>query len=117
MKIPDVTLVEIFIYNALSPFFLFQYFAVGLWFYEDYILYSVLILVITMFAIYSNASEQVYNLERLKNLAGSESTVPLIGSSSDEGDMAVYTTPDSVLVPGTGLSSPVDSFFPATVCL
>ena len=117
MKIPDVSILEIFAYNALSPFFLFQYFAVGLWFYEDYILYSVLILVITMFAIYSNASEQVYNLERLKTLAGAGGTVPLLRPRSYNGESDVYTTPDAVLVPGDRILVSEGMVFPCDCVL
>ena len=107
MAIPEASLFEITVRQTLSPFFLFQYFAVVLWFYEEYYLYTCLILGITIASVYINISEVLYNLDRLKKLAGNEGTVQVVdedninSSGTDDGvNRLVYTAPDSVLVPG-----------------
>ncbi len=107
MAIPETSLLDVIVRQALSPFFLFQYFAIILWFYEGYYFYTCFILVITVSSVYFNVSEVLYNLERLKKLAGNEGTVQVVdedninSSGVDDGvNRLVYTAPDSVLVPG-----------------
>ena len=69
MVLPEISSCELLIKHALSPFFLFQYFAVGIWMAEGYYVYSVVILAITLASIYLIWSESVFNLERLRELA------------------------------------------------
>ncbi len=78
MYIPDSNFFEISFKKMLSPFFLFQYFSATVWFCESYNLYAVLILVITFVTIYMTAHEELFNLQRLKKLAGVESTVRVV---------------------------------------
>ena len=102
MYIPEISALEILIKTALHPFFLFQYFAVTIWIIEDYIAYSVLILVITFGAIYITTSESIFNLERLRTLAGMEGTSQVleIDNYKKEGDYNYYSAPDGILLPG-----------------
>ena len=102
MYIPEISAIEILIKTALHPFFLFQYFAVTIWIIEDYIAYSVLILVITFGAIYITTSEAIFNLQRLRTLAGMEGTSQVleIDSYKNESDYNFYSAPDGILLPG-----------------
>ncbi len=78
MSIPESNFFEIFFKHMLSPFFVFQYFSAIVWFTEEYVAYAVLILLITLVSIYVTTAEEVYNLQRLKTLAGAESTVRIL---------------------------------------
>jgi hypothetical protein len=77
MNIPKQSAFEIAIRNFISPFYLFQYFAVIIWFIEDYIFYSILILLISLVSIYLTTIENVSNLNRLKQLAESKNLIDI----------------------------------------
>lgn len=70
MKIPETTFFEILLRYLLSPFYLFQYFSVSVWLAEDYWTFALVILFITLIAIYVTAQESLSNLESLRALAG-----------------------------------------------
>jgi hypothetical protein len=74
-KIPEPTFLEISLKQLLSPFFLFQYFAVLVWYSEDYWFYATLILIITVVAVYFATIEELHNLETLRQLVGAKSSV------------------------------------------
>jgi hypothetical protein len=78
MAIPDSHFLEIAIKHMLSPFFLFQYFSAIVWLCEDYQAYAFLILIITFVTVYITSNEELFNLQRLKTLAGAESTVRIV---------------------------------------
>ena len=65
IEVPSRGWLKILLIQLCSPFFIFQYFSVILWcFFEDYIAFSMVILIITVFAIYANTYEEIYNLRR-----------------------------------------------------
>ena len=70
MELPKASFLDILLKTMVQPFYLFQYFAVVLWMFENYILYSCVIILITGGAIYLTTSESVFNLRRLHDLAG-----------------------------------------------
>jgi hypothetical protein len=80
MKVPEQTFAEIGIRHLLSPFYLFQYFAVIVWYIEAYWLFASLILVITLSAVYFTTQESVYNLKQLRELVGSHKKVDVMNS-------------------------------------
>jgi predicted P-type ATPase len=110
MTLPEVDFLAILVRQILHPFYLFQYFAVIVWVSQDYVMYSLVILFITGSAIYMTATELVYNLKQLHNLAGSDRTVPVIDLATG----VITQSPDALLLPGdcvviqTGLVLPCD---------
>lgn len=82
MQLPAINTFEIIFKTAFSPFFIFQYFAVVLWIITDYILYSILILFITIFAVVVTVNESIFNLDRLRSLAGTHADVTLFEDSA-----------------------------------
>jgi predicted P-type ATPase len=112
MKVPESTFMEIGLRHLLSPFYLFQYFAVIVWYVENYWLFASLILIITMAAVYFTTKESVHNLEQLRQLVGSHNTIDIINFRGDlmkkRGDeegtnkkkKVITTHRDSSLVPG-----------------
>ncbi|CAN0319787.1 unnamed protein product, partial [Ectocarpus fasciculatus] len=96
MSLPEVDFCAILVRQILHPFYLFQYFAVIVWVVQDYVMYSIVILLITGSAIYMTATELVFNLKQLHNLAGDDHTISVV----DLAKRSVIPTPDSLLVPG-----------------
>lgn len=84
MYIPETSTLEIILKHALSPFYLFQYFAVIVWMLEPYYIYASLIAAITIFAIYITVEEEIFNLERLRVLAGAVTTIQKLEDIEEE---------------------------------
>jgi len=114
--VPETNIWEIALRWALHPIFIFEYFAAIIWFIEDYIAYAILILVVTVLAVYLLTIETAYNFARLRELAGQERTVRVLDGSLHISKNAkknnqnhewesldyrtVLTVTDSTLVPG-----------------
>jgi cation-transporting P-type ATPase 13A2 len=110
MELPKASFWDILAVTIFHPFYLFQYFAVIVWMIEDYVLYSCVILLTTGGAIYATASETMFNLRRLHDLAGATSMVTLVKQSGERVEIS-----DRDLVPGDqfviryGTSLPCDA--------
>jgi magnesium-transporting ATPase (P-type) len=102
LELPDVGVFEILLRTVFSPFYLFQYFSVTVWMIEDYIMFSVLILVVTVGGIYMTTAETHHNLKRLKALAGGGSDIRLLVADEQYGHdkLVLRLRSDSVLVSG-----------------
>jgi predicted P-type ATPase len=98
MTLPNVNHCAIILRQILHPFYLFQYFAVVIWILQAYVLYSIIILVITGGAIYMTSSELIYNLKRLHDLAGQQHSVTVL-----DGNGKQVTISDTNLMPGDKL--------------
>lgn len=98
MTLPNVNHAAILLRQILHPFYLFQYFAVVIWVLQAYILYSIIILVITGGAIYMTSSEIIYNLKRLHDLAGKQHSVTVLDANGKQ-----VAISDTNLVPGDRL--------------
>jgi predicted P-type ATPase len=96
MELPQASFIEILSKTMVHPFYLFQYFAVVLWMAQDYVLYSLVILLITGGAVYLTTSETIYNLDRLHHLAGQVNKIGRINNQTG----AVQEVEDTELVPG-----------------
>eukprot|EP01034_Spumella_vulgaris_P033715 gene33715-41597_t len=89
-----------------------QYFAVAVWIYTDYIIYSVIVLVITCSSIFFCIQGKLFNLKRLHDLAGAESQItPYINEKTAPNT----EISDQTLIPGdcfvlkAGMSIPADA--------
>lgn len=78
MKIPETSFFEIALRYMLSPFYLFQYFSVAIWIVEDYWTFALVILLITLLAVYVTAQESLSNLDNLRRLASTHGDVQQI---------------------------------------
>ena len=96
IHVPSKRWLKILLSQLCSPFFIFQYFSIILWcFFEDYIAFSMVILVITIAAIYANTYEEMYNLKRLSSMAGHSSRVTMLDANGKEQEVD-----DTELSPG-----------------
>jgi magnesium-transporting ATPase (P-type) len=111
MKLQAADPFEVIIGEVMSPFYLFQYFAIAVWLYTDYIIYSVIVIFITMMSITFVCRDKLFNLRRLHNLAGEEISVKVQKSSGPE------VSPSSNLVPGDCFEVTADMAFPCDAIL
>lgn len=111
MYLPEISSCELLIKHALSPFFLFQYFAVIIWLVEEYYVYSFVIFFITVASIYFVWSESVFNLERLRSLACRNGSATILQAGRD------VVLPDTSLVVGDCILVQLDETMPCDCVL
>lgn len=112
MKIEAADAFTVALKEVVSPFYLFQYFAVAIWLYTDYVIYSVVVLFITLMSIVFCVKAKLFNLQRLHDLAGTENPcVPFDLSTNNK----LPEQSDRLLVPGdcfvvtAGMTIPCDA--------
>jgi predicted P-type ATPase len=110
VSLPEANGLEIFVRHAFSPFYLFQYFAATVWLIEDYVLYAVLILLITIAAVIITTQETLFNLERLRNLAGQEGEVDILDIPVNAASMSSVYDPSKRLKINDASLTPGDQF-------
>ena len=116
ISVPEVSSCALLVRHALSPLYLFQYFAVTIWVIEGYYVYSVLIFIITVSSIYFMWSESVFNLQRLRALATKTGSVTVLTGDFD--DLTTHTiVPDSYLVVGDRMIVRQDTTMPCDCVL
>ena len=112
MKIQAADVLTVSVQEILSPFYIFQYFAVGWWFYTEYVIYSVIVLFITAMSIVFCIKAKLFNLKRLHDLAGYEHQIVPYNRETKVAGEAIS---DSNLIPGDcfviveGMEIPCDS--------
>lgn len=124
MVLPNADGLKIFLSHLISPFYLFQYFATTVWLLEGYILYSVLILLITLSAVVMTTRETLYNLDSLRKLTGETHNIRRVVSNMEEDEACIESgtkvftlklEPDTSLVPvdlfviEVGMTMPCDA--------
>lgn len=116
ISVPEISSCALLVRHALSPLYLFQYFAVTVWVIEGYYVYSVLIFIITVSSIYFMWSESVFNLQRLRTLATKTGSVTVLTGDFD--DLTTHTiVPDSYLVVGDRMIVKQDTTMPCDCVL
>jgi len=65
-----------------DPFYVFQIFAVILWFFEDYITYSLLIIIATVVSLIMSVTATRENLENIKEMANTNCSVRIFRRNS-----------------------------------
>jgi cation-transporting ATPase 13A3/4/5 len=123
--------VSVILREIFSPFYLFQYFAMAIWLYTMYYYYCFTVMFITICSVIYTVRGKLYNMKRLRELAGTSSVVknyygdPINGESLVPGDSFLITEgmdipADSILIKGrivvdesilTGESVPVTKTF------
>jgi hypothetical protein len=98
MKIEAADAFTVTLREVVSPFYLFQYFAVAVWLYTDYIIYSVVVIWITIMSIVFCVRSKLYNLKRLHDLAGSQRMISMYDIVTDS--VVAQEVSDQSLVPG-----------------
>jgi cation-transporting ATPase 13A2 len=113
LRLPVADAFTVVVLEMLSPFYLFQYFAVAVWFATDYIAYSVIVLFITGISIYFVCSDKLYNIKRLHELADVDGDVEFTAKDGKDG----VTKSNQQLVPGDYFCITPDMVFPCDAIL
>jgi cation-transporting ATPase 13A2 len=113
LNLPVADTFTIVVLEMLSPFYLFQYFAIGVWLGTNYVAYSIIILLITALSIYFVCSDKLYNIRRLHDLAASTGMVEV----TDKQGTINKTESDKYLLPGDCFYITQDMAFPCDAIL
>lgn len=113
LNLPPADPVAVVVVECLSPFYLFQYFAVAVWVYTDYIVYSTIVMFITCLSIYFVCADKLFNLRRLHDLADSLDTIDrtdrngtVIGMETNVRD--IYLVPGDCFFVANDMTLPCD---------
>ena len=69
IEVPVKPLPRLLIEETLNPFYIFQFLGVLLWLQQDYVLYSICIVVISVVSIVTSLRETRRNLENIRRMA------------------------------------------------
>jgi hypothetical protein len=67
--IPSASIPTLLFHEVLNPFYLFQIAAMGLWFWDGYILYAIIILVLSLLSVIAEIYDIVVNIREVKRIA------------------------------------------------
>ena len=77
-------MVNLLIDEVLTPFYLFQYFSIILWFVEQYYNYAFCILIITILSIISEIKDTLENTQNIRKMAAYNCSIQVFRGSSEE---------------------------------
>jgi hypothetical protein len=108
IDVPIKPYFTIFVQEVLDPFYIFQLFAVLLWFYEFYIYYAICIVVISGVSIIINLRETRRNLTNLHNMVKFIGTARFCASGLASNDNQVRVVDSTELLPGDIVDIPAE---------
>jgi cation-transporting ATPase 13A3/4/5 len=94
IKIARPNIFGLMIDEVLTPFYLFQYFSMAIWFAEEYIKYTIALLVITVFCQWLSMFDAWMNNKRIRDMAEFSVDVIVLRNGQQ------VTTTNHNLVPG-----------------
>jgi cation-transporting ATPase 13A2 len=100
IDVPIKPIHRIFIEEVLDPFYIFQLFAVILWFYEFYIYYAICIVLISGVSIFINLRETRRNLTNLHNMVKFSGSVRFCHQGLNSEDNQIQVVDSKQLLPG-----------------
>ena len=85
--------------EVLTPFYIFQYFSLTIWFIEKYISYSVSLMIITCLSIISSIYDTLSNNARIRKMAETHCSVTVIREGQQQHiDQALVVPGDLILL-------------------
>ncbi|OWZ05906.1 hypothetical protein PHMEG_00021919 [Phytophthora megakarya] len=84
--------------KLVHPFYLFQLFSAGVWFWEEYTVYAIVILVLSATSMAYEIYSEVSNSSRLRNLVRSDRLVDVVRSSKITRIHEMELVPGDILV-------------------
>ena len=69
IDVPVKSVPVLLVQEVLNPFYIFQICALSLWIYDDYVLYSLCIIVISTLSIIASLRDTIYNLRNIRTMA------------------------------------------------
>ena len=86
IEVPMKSIPRMLIDEILNPFYIFQVFSIGLWAYDDYRTYAIVIGSLSIFGIYSNLTDIRNGIRNIQKLARYECDIAVHRGSKDAND-------------------------------
>lgn len=67
--VPAANIFVLFIDEMLNPFYIFQVFALGIWYWQGYTYFAIVLTVLAVFAVVSSMYDKWSSNRRVRNLA------------------------------------------------
>jgi cation-transporting P-type ATPase 13A2 len=83
IEVPVRPIPVLLIEEILNPFYLFQMFAMALWFWDGYRLYATCILIISTITATTSLVDTIRNLKKIKKMAHYTCTVEVMRTGDD----------------------------------
>jgi cation-transporting ATPase 13A2 len=99
MDLESLSTFEVVVNEMITPFYIFQYFAVAVWLATNYYVYSVIVLLITLLSIVFTVKAKLFNMKRLQELAGLWTMVHFITSERVEACLDTAGSFDRIIDP------------------
>lgn len=109
---PKKSIGKLFVDEVLSPFYIFQVFSMGLWFWDGYRMYASCILIISSGALTASLIEYHSNNERIRRMAKYVCQMDLL-----QKDGSLKTVQSDELLPGDVVRIPTQSVLPCDFIL
>lgn len=111
LDVPVPSWSSLFFREVAHPFFVFQVFSVLVWILEDYILFALTILCLSLISLISNLIETRNNIKRIRGMAHYRCDIKV------RRDGREVTIDSSGLVPGDLIEVPTNAKLPCDACL
>lgn len=113
-----VPLIELFLKETLSPFTLYQLFCVVVWFYNDYVLYAEIMLVLIGCSLVGSVWEQRTQNQKIRTLALYEEQVWVLQKFKGPNSNSYFDRTSTLeIVPGDIILVPTNSILPCDALL
>ncbi|XP_029361895.1 polyamine-transporting ATPase 13A2 [Echeneis naucrates] len=119
IDVPVKPYIKLLIEEVLNPFYVFQFFSITLWMIDDYYVYAICILIISVLSISISLYETRKQSITLNNMARLVSDITIRrNSGAEESVSSVDLVPGNcVIIPQEGLLLPCDAALLAGECL
>jgi cation-transporting ATPase 13A3/4/5 len=107
IKIRKTVVINVILKEILVPFYLYQYCAIVIWLYTLYYIYSAVVIFITLCSVVFTIRGKLYNMKRLRDLAGSNNTVISYETKTFISEQALL--PGDCFLVTEGMTLPADS--------
>ena len=69
VNVPKKSITSLLTSEVLNPFYLFQVFAMALWFYDNYMIYASCIFIISIVGVVASIHESIGNNKKIREMA------------------------------------------------
>lgn len=69
VNVPKKSITSLLTSEVLNPFYLFQVFAMALWFYDNYMIYAGCIFIISLVGVVASIHESIQNNKKIREMA------------------------------------------------
>ena len=112
IEVPKKSIMRLLIDEVLNPFYIFQVFAMALWFWDGYQIYATCILIISTLSVVSSLVETIQNNNSIREMARYNCEIGLLLK-----DRSIKTVNSNELLPGDVIEVPSGKVLPCDLIL